>query len=353
LLRFGSGKTSGQASDIEQRDYLPQTAPMLHRLALIGCCLALGGCQTTPPATPELVEARKIWDAAPHNAFTDLIRHRGEWFCVFREGKAHVSSDGSLRVISSKDGVTWTSAALITATNGDLRDAKITVTPAGELMLSGAVALRQPASFTHQSLAWFSKDGTHWSEPVVIGDPNQWLWRTTWHRGRAYAIGYDTTAEKFVRLYSSTDGRRFTTLVPRLFDDGYPNETSLAFLPDDTALCLLRRDGDANATGKLGVARPPYTQWEWKDVGVKIGGPHMIRLPDGRWVAAVRLYDGKVRTALGWVDPASGKFTAFLDLPSGGDTSYAGLVWHRGLLWVSYYSSHKGKTSVYLAKVRL
>jgi hypothetical protein len=41
-----------------------------------------------------------------------------------------------------------------------------------------------------------------------------------------------------------------------------------------------------------------------------------------------------------------------LTLPSGGDCSYPGMVWHRGLVWVSYYSSHEGKTSIYLAKVR-
>ena len=35
------------------------------------------------------------------------------------------------------------------------------------------------------------------------------------------------------------------------------------------------------------------------------------------------------------------------------DTSYPGLVWHEGQLWVSYYSSHEGKTSIYLARVRL
>jgi len=326
---------------------------MLWRLALVFICVGLLGCRTTPPSPPQLVEACKIWDAAPHNAFTDLIRHGGRWFCVFREGKAHVSPDGALRVISSADGMTWTSAALLTATNGDLRDAKITETLDGELMLSGAVALRQPAPFTHQSLVWFSKDGTQWSEPVVIGDPNQWLWRTTWHRGRAYSIGYDTAAEKFVRLYVSDDGRHFTTLVSRLFDEGYPNETSVVFQPNDTALCLLRRDDVTNATGKLGIAHPPYRHWEWKDVGVKIGGPHMLRLPDGRLVAAVRLYDGSVRTSLGWIDSATGKLTEFLKLPSGGDTSYAGLVWHRGLLWVSYYSSHEGKTSIYLAKVWL
>jgi len=42
-----------------------------------------------------------------------------------------------------------------------------------------------------------------------------------------------------------------------------------------------------------------------------------------------------------------------LRLPSGGDTSYAGLVWHDDLLWVSYYASHEGKTSIYLAKVKV
>jgi hypothetical protein len=60
-----------------------------------------------------------------------------------------------------------------------------------------------------------------------------------------------------------------------------------------------------------------------------------------------------VRTALCWLDPRSGRLTEFLTLPSSGDTSYAGLVWHDRLLWVSHYSSHEGKTSIYLAKVKL
>jgi hypothetical protein len=40
-----------------------------------------------------------------------------------------------------------------------------------------------------------------------------------------------------------------------------------------------------------------------------------------------------------------------LTLPSGGDCSYPGMVWHDDRLWISYYSSHEGKTSIYLAKV--
>ncbi|MEK8105428.1 hypothetical protein NKG94_10170 [Micromonospora sp. M12] len=37
-----------------------------------------------------------------------------------------------------------------------------------------------------------------------------------------------------------------------------------------------------------------------------------------------------------------GALTELVALPSGGDTSYPGLVWHDDLLWVSYYSSHEG-----------
>ena len=48
-----------------------------------------------------------------------------------------------------------------------------------------------------------------------------------------------------------------------------------------------------------------------------------------------------------------GGYEPRLTLPSGGDTSYAGMVWHADLLWVSYYSSHEGKTSIYLARVKL
>ena len=77
----------------------------------------------------------------------------------------------------------------------------------------------------------------------------------------------------------------------------------------------------------------------------------MIQLPDGRFAGAVRLYDERARTAICLIEPEYGTLTEVLALPSGGDTSYPGLVWHDGLLWVSYYSSHEGKTSIYLAKV--
>jgi hypothetical protein len=86
---------------------------------------------------------------------------------------------------------------------------------------------------------------------------------------------------------------------------------------------------------------------------VQVGGPNFILMPGGPTIAGVRLYDTKVRTSLGLLNVEGGKFEEALPLPSGGDTSYAGLVWHDDLLWVSYYSSHEKKSAIYLARVKV
>ena len=311
---------------------------------------------TSSPAA-EIISVKKIWDQAPHSAFTDLIRFQDQFFCVFREGNAHVSPDGALRVLTSPDGETWKSSALITHPTNDLRDAKITVTPNNQLMLSGAAAIQSDGKTSgHQSLTWYSDDGHSWSDAHKVADLNTWLWRTTWTPSTqtAYGIGYGTTTNPGVfRLYKSTDGKTFTTHVPDLFpDDPSPNESSILFRKGGTAHCLVRRDRGAN-TALLGTSSPPYKEWSWADLDIRIGGPHMIELPDGRTVAAVRLYDKPVRTALCWLDPKNATLSEFLTLPSGGDTSYAGLVWHDDHLYVSYYSSHEAKTAIYLAKVTI
>lgn len=317
-------------------------------------CVALlaplaGAAEAGAAPKAELVSCVKIWDGAPHNAFTNLIRYKDEWFCVFREGAGHVSPDGALRVIVSGDGEQWAPAARLTSETADLRDAQITVTPDNRLMLSGAAAWHTPSPATHQTLAYFSENGRDWTAPVEIGLPNDWLWRVTWNGDTAWGIGYACgRGERNIRLYKSADGRKFDVVVDSLMTEGFPNESSILFLEDGKAVCLLRRD---EANGMVGKAAAPYTDWTWKDLGVRIGGPHFIRVPGAGFVAAVRLYE-PARTALCLLDPDTGAFSELLTLPSGGDTSYPGLVWHDGLLWVSYYSSHEGKTAIYLARVR-
>ena len=274
---------------------------------------------------------------------------------MFREGKAHVSPDGALRVITSKDGEQWQPLSLVTSETYDLRDAKITKTPDGRLMLNGAGMIAD-ADIRYYSKSWLSSDdGRTWDEGHSIGDPGFWLWRAHWHDGTAYSMGYHTLrdrSQRTLRLYSSKDGKQFKALVERVPTPNGCGEDKILFLDDGSALCLLRHES-GNKIAQLGTAMPPYTDWKFRDLNLRIGGPNMIQLADGRILAATRLYTGGARTSLSWLDPKNATLTEALKLPSGGDTSYAGMVMHDGLLWVSYYSSHEGKTSIYLAKVRV
>ena len=322
-------------------------------LTICTCSILLAADEVAPK--PTIVEARRIWDKAPHNAFTDLARIGDRWYCVFREGTKHVSPDGALRVITSKDGHTWESLALVQHANGDLRDAKISVTPDGRFMLNGA-AMWAEKEIRYHSMVWFSSDqGKTWSEETVIGDPGFWLWRVHWHRGTAYSMGYRTDRERtqrILRFYTSPDGLHYRPLIKEVNVAQGVGEDKILFLEDDSALCLIRHE-TGTKTAFLGKSKPPYTEWTWTDLGVRIGGPNMIRLPDGRIIAVTRLYRPRQRTALSQLDPTAGTLTELLALPSGGDTSYAGMVFHEGLLWISYYSSHEEKTCIYLAKVKL
>ncbi len=302
----------------------------------------------------ELVETRKIWDAGPHNAFTDLVRYQGKWVCGFREAPSHTGGvkDSRIRVIVSGDAQQWESAGVIDdQKRGDIRDAKFALMPDGRLMLLTATQLFDKSKQSHQSHAWFTKDLKSWDGPHDVGDADIWAWGIVFHEDVGYSIGYRTKNPRYVRLYSTQQGTDFDTLVENMgVLDPYPNESVIVFDRDsDKAYCLLRCKGPA----QLGVATPPYDNWQWKVTDRAIGGPEMIQVPDGRLLAGGRLYDGKVRTSLFWVDPETAELSEALKLPSGGDTSYPGFVIQGDTLYVSYYSSHEGKSSIYLAKVKI
>ena len=298
----------------------------------------------------------KIWSQEEHNAFTDLIRFRNAWFCAFRESSGHIAADGLVRIIRSDDGANWLSAAVVPCPLPlqDLRDPKLSITPDGRLMLTAA-AFRPLC----QTFSFFSDDGGTWSAGNKIGPPGLWLWRTVWHQGYAYNFGRsEMENDRFLQLYRSVGGIDFEPHGPRQFDGVYANETAPIFLQEDTCLTLLRRDSDP-PTAQLGSSSPPYDNWTWRDLGVQIGGPALIELPDGRLLAVVRLYDEPRRTAVCWLDAEAATLTEFLTLPSRGDTSYAGLVLHQDMLWISFYSSDDAvgdgeqaeHTSVYLARI--
>jgi len=146
--------------------------------------------------------------------------------------------------------------------------------------------------------------------------------------------------------------------VAELFGQGYPTEVTLRFDEDGTCYALMRRDrrGNEASSAMLGVSRPDFRKWRWHDLGAEFngfGGPNFIKIPGGHWIGAGRMHQGGAHTALTYIDVAAGTMTKLAKLPSGGDTSYPGLVWYNDMLYVSYYSSHEGKTSIYLAKVKV
>src|SRR5258707_15892916 len=110
-------------------------------------CSVLLVCPSLPataaPPTAKLISIKKIWDQAPHCAFTDLAFWKGHFVCAFREGRAHVATDGKIRVLSSADGDSWASAAMLSLDGFDLRDAGLSVTPDNRLMLIGGAAPRK------------------------------------------------------------------------------------------------------------------------------------------------------------------------------------------------------------------
>jgi len=315
-----------------------------------------------------LLESKKIWDKGNHNAFTDLIRFQGKWFCAFREAEAHVSPTADIRILSSKNGEDWEPASVIEVQGHDLRDPKLSVSPDGKWLevLGGDVVRegKKPALTTRNFIAR-SKNGINWDQMEYVGPDQEWLWRITWFNKKAYGIAYDVHPEVrasgkfFTRLYVADDKFKFTPIADPLCNEIGANEATIRFATNGTAFVLQRRDGPKNANSAfVGMSQKPYTQWEWKDLGKFFGGPNFIQIPDGRWMAVGRVLktdpEGRTvaKTALCELNYKLADLHELLELPSGGDTSYAGLYWYDSMLWISYYSSHEEKTSIYLAKVK-
>lgn len=324
---------------------------------LIFVAISTNAINPEPISEAELISVKKVWgfeqSVKPHNAFTDLIRFKNQWYLGLREAQKHhggLEGMGRLRIIRSNNGEKWESCGLFEMSEGDMRDAKLSITGENQLMLNTAIQVYHPNPDKHKNFAWFSKDGTNWSDPVLIGENNIWLWSVTWQDGVAYGVGYHTTSKSKTRLYRSEDGFNWEILVSEFY---HGNESSIVFKADGTAICLMR-SGSA-----IGKSTPPYREWTWKPT-INLGGPKLIMLDDGRFVAGGRTQWGTM--VLFDIDPETGNATELLKLPANGDSSYPGIVYHNGVLWVSYYTSSDDATEggrylvpteIRLAKVKL
>ncbi|MFB2118219.1 sialidase family protein [Parapedobacter sp. 2B3] len=321
-----------------------------------------GLCQQPPD-----VVVTKIWDDGQHNAFTDLIRFKGKFYCSFREGASHVprgaGTDGKVRIIRSADGKNWESVAVLAKEGVDLRDPKLSVTPSGQLMvmMGGSIYEGSQLKGFAPRVSFSDKTGMHFSPPedVVFEDGSKasgsWIWRVTWHHGVGYGIDYgvgagESNAASALWLVSTTDGKQFKR-VSTLDLDGSPNEATIRFHKDGTMHVLIRREaGDRKAV--MATSRAPFTSWAYEKLAHPLGGPNFLFDRKQRLVVGGRLHEPEAYTAILTGDTATGLEEA-VHLPSKGDNSYPGMAIHKNKLWFSYYSSHEGKTSIYFTTIPL
>lgn len=328
---------------------------LLFVVVVLACVPSRG--VSAPAASLSKVAGKKIWDGGLYNAFTDLTHFGGRWLCCFREGVAHNREQGNIRVIASRDGQTWQSVSLIRSKDPvDLRDPKFALMPDGRLMLVvGGSVLDGDTVIEKHSLVAFSSDGENWSPFHRVLKPNHWLWRVTWFGSMAYGYAYlrhEGAREGY--LVESRDGIdwRYVTQL----DLPYASEATIRFLESGEMIMLARTEPKDRNLARIGSSKAPYKDWTWKEVEFHLGGPNFIVLPDGRWVAGTRIHnsDGKGgrTTGLAWMTRDS--LTPFVHLETvPRETGYPGLVWKDGRLWVSYYSDHEGRSSIYIASLPL
>ena len=310
---------------------------------------------------PEIDSVDRIWGDAPHSAFTDLLAVDDRLYCTFREGDAHVyGADGRIRIIMREGDGPWRSVGVLEVPGIDLRDPKLSQTPDGRIMvLIGGSRYVDRVLHDQQPMVSFSDaSGDRFAEPIPITiddsvrSKNDWLWRVTWHQGVGYGVVYQQVENGWqVHLLSTDDGITFDH-VTRLSVEGQPNETTLRFTESGEMLALIRREG-SDHRAVLGRSRSPYTDWSFTTLEKAIGGPNLIQGSGGDWWVSGRHYGTSGTQTFVARLGRDGRLRDQVLLPSGGDTSYPGLVIEGDTLLVSYYSSHEGPSAIYLAQLDL
>jgi hypothetical protein len=301
------------------------------------------------------LQTRELVHDGWHNGFTDLVFWRGSFHLVYVASPAHFASPRSrLVLLASSAAQTWTETARLTFPGQDIRDPKLAVIR-DELFLFALLNKSwDPQPYT--TVYAKSIDGVTWT-PFREIEPVGWLFG---HPKTADGVRWFVSAHwrefNRVGLFSSTDGESWQVVAICIAQPGL-DETALEFLPDGRALLAIRSEAGGGLLGAeqagtlLLSSEPPYTQWAEPVSSrvTRLDSPNLFRVGDR--VLAVGRHQPRIsrpfhlpgstlsrkRTALFLVTP--GQLTYLSDLPSAGDTAYAGVAQQEGRLLVSYYSS--------------
>lgn len=326
--------------------------------------LALASLMTGLSLSAQEIQSEKIWDNGKYCAFPSIEKFDGRYYCCFREGESHIFdskglAEGKIRVIASVDGTDWQSVALIERSGIDLRDPKLSVTPQGKLMVSfGGSVYKDKQIVERIPQVSLSDDGKTFCEPIPARVEKKaktwsdWLWRVSWYRKNGYVVNYSLDGEDaLVSLFKTRNGIDYKLI--KAFDiPDFPNEATVRIMPDGEMLMMLRRE-KGSKMGLWGRSKPPYRDWTFTDMNLRLGGPDFIAIDDSLLVAGTRFYQKEPKTLI-MTGGRDGKFSPRFILPSGEDNSYPGFIIVDNELWICYYSRHETPNAcIYLAKVPL
>lgn len=295
----------------------------------------------------------KAWGDGRHNAFTDLVSWNGSYYLCFRHGASHGSVDGEIRVMRSADLKVWEHCGTLN-TLGDDRDPHFAVKGDTLFVYFGIWDLiHQEGAATVdrgcvRSAFAATQDGETWSKPQSVYEPGFWLWRVEVFDGVFYSAAYTArrprTVPRELRLLRSEDGLNWE-LASTIATENVSGETAMWTQPDGS-LWALTRSNETSIGAIWSKSNPERTQWTNTATGVTIHSPAIARW-NGRLFVAGRGFNEKDAVTRIWEivdDTIIERFT----LPSGGDTSYPGLLVDPDSLgssepglFISWYSQHE------------
>ena len=315
-----------------------------------------------PQALRRFVEAAGPFRT--HKAWTDIAFWRGAYYCIFRVGTAHWSSDGHCELFRSEDSETWhpLQAPLL---EGNAHDPKLLATV--DRLIALVSATPHTGGGASQCYSCYTEDGQSWSAPSPCAPEALTLWypkkRGSTYYAAAYGHGHD------VELFASESGLRWDRVAGMCrTDTDREGETCLHFFEDGKALAVVRQgvniapgwaDLTPNMCKVIRCEGAPYTEWHEQRLAeeVSIEGQQCLGINGALYVCGRNFHRAPIRraeilrqTALFRFDGDC--FTEELVLPSGGDTGYCGmLVRPDGKLLVSYYTGTRERADVMVSLV--
>lgn len=299
------------------------------------------------------------WDAVNdgwHNSNTDLVYWHDRYYMVYASSPYHFASEDSrLHLVRSDDARQWEEIAIFDAAGEDIRDPKFA--PINGKLYLYALKNTEFTAEPYTTVYASSVDGVNWTPFQPVNLPGWLFWRPKSSDGITWYVPAYWHEHTGSALLASTDGSNWTK-VADIHQGNRTDETDIEFLPDGRMLAAARIEYSDNYLGHplgstfIAVAAPPYTEFVPQGYSsiTRLDGPNLF-VYEGRIFAVGRYqpdtsgpfsYPGSIlarkRTSLFEVQPEG--LTYLSDLPSSGDTSYAGVVVVDGIATICYYTSN-------------